>query len=272
MARKQPDPEPRSHLFIPDTQVRPGVPTEHLGWIGQYIADRKPDVVVHAGDHWDMPSLSTHAARGSRSLEGKRYVEDVESGNAALRLLREPARRAKLRTEFHILTGNHEDRITRAINDDPKYEGFVSLDDLDTDGWTRHGYLEPVWLDGVCYSHYFYQPMTGHPFAGTIDNRLKHLGHSFTMGHQQTLMYGVRFVAGRSQHGLVAGSAYLHDEGYKGPQGNAHWRGVVVKHQVESGSYNPMFVDLDYLCRKYEGMTLARYTKLRASELRRSAR
>jgi hypothetical protein len=80
------------------------------------------------------------------------------------------------------------------------------------------------------------------------------------MGHQQTLDYAIRFVAGGSQHGLIAGACYLHDEDYKGPQGNAHWRGVIVKHQVEDGSYDPMFVSLDYLCRRYEGVSLAKFT------------
>ena len=31
----------------------------------------------------------------------------------------------------------------------------------------------------------------------------------------------------------------------KDPQGNHHWRGVIVKHNVCDGSYNPMFVDID---------------------------
>ena len=35
------------------------------------------------------------------------------------------------------------------------------------------------------------------------------------MGHQQLLDYAIRFVRGRSQHGLIAGACYLHDEDYK---------------------------------------------------------
>jgi hypothetical protein len=252
----------RSHLFIPDTQDRPGVPKQHLAWLGEYIAHRKPDVVVHAGDHWDMPSLNSHHDKGSKQLECQRYVEDVQSGNESLELLRAPARRARLRTEFHLTLGNHENRISRTIEADPRLDGQISLDDLQAPGWTVHPYLVPVWIDGVCYSHFFYQPMSGRPFSGTVDNRLKQIGHSFTMGHQQTLLYGVRFVAGKSQHGLVAGSYYLHQEDYKGPQGNAHWRGVVVKHEVSEGAYCPMFVSMDFLCRRYEGMSLERFKKL----------
>jgi hypothetical protein len=104
----------------------------------------------------------------------------------------------------------------------------------------------------VGYAHYWYQPMSGRPFTGMIETRLKTIGHSFTQGHQQTLMYGFRYVSETSQHGLVAGSCYLHDEDYKGPQGNSHWRGIIVCHEVQDGSYDPMFISLDYLCRRYE--------------------
>jgi hypothetical protein len=103
--------------------------------------------------------------------------------------------------------------------------------------------------------------MSGRPLGGAAAGRLKQIGHTFTMGHQQTLDYAIRFVAGRSHHGLIAGACYLHDEDYKGPQGNAHWRGLIVKHQVEDGSYDPMFVSLDYLCRRYEGVSLTKFTQ-----------
>jgi hypothetical protein len=103
--------------------------------------------------------------------------------------------------------------------------------------------------------------------GGQALSRLKNIGHSFTMGHQQTLDYAVRFVgagdSAKSQHGLVAGAAYLHDEDYKGFQGNAHWRGVVVCHEVSEGSYDPMFVSMNYLCKKYEGVPLSKYTAKR---------
>ena len=47
------------HLIIPDCQVRPGDDLSFLNWIGQYIIDKKPDVIVHLGDFADMPSLSS---------------------------------------------------------------------------------------------------------------------------------------------------------------------------------------------------------------------
>jgi hypothetical protein len=262
-----------THIVIPDTQAKDGVPTDHLRWIGQYIVDEFKDksvTVIHLGDHADMPSLSLYD-KGKKSMEGRRYTADIDAANEAWAILNAPLvalnkQRAKTKhkgwnPERHILIGNHEDRIMRAVEGDAQLEGVISLDDLDYErsGWKVVPFKEILWLDGVAYSHFFYNPMTGKPFGGNVESRLKTIGHTFTMGHQQTLMYGLRFVAGKSQHGLVAGACYLHDEDYKGPQGNAHWRGIIVKHEVRDGSYDPMFVSLDYLCRRYEGVSLEKF-------------
>jgi hypothetical protein len=169
----------------------------------------------------------------------------------------------QFKPELHILHGNHEHRIQRAIDADAAHlDGIISLDDLNyaDHGWTVHPFLQPAWIDGVGYAHYWIAPMTGRPLGGAASLRLSKIGHSFTMGHQQTLDYAIRFVGDKSQHGLVAGSCYLHHEDYLGPQGNHHWRGIIVKHEVQEGSYCPMFVSMDYLCRRYEGTSLSKFT------------
>lgn len=258
----------RTHLVIPDTQVKPGVPTDHLRWIGKYIVDRKPDVIVHLGDHWDMPSLSSYD-KGKKQFEGRRYKKDIEAGNAALKLLTNPTEKynltatpsKKYKPRLVFLRGNHCYRIEKALEYEPQLDGVIGYQDLDTGMWEVHDFLQVVEIDGILYSHYFYNPMNGRPYGGQVATRLKTIGTSFTMGHQQTLDYSLRFVNGRSQHGLVAGASYIHQEEYKGPQGNAHWRGVIVKHGVEKGSYNPMMVDLDYLCQRYEGQRLDVFLK-----------
>jgi hypothetical protein len=268
----------RTHVVIPDTQAKPGVPTDHLRWTGQYIVDKfagQDIVVVHLGDHWDMFSLSSYD-KGKKAHEGARVDLDIEAGNDAFAILNEPlerrqaweadqCRQKKDKIAFWqprkvLLRGNHEYRIERAAENDAILDGLLSMSLLDSQDWEVHGFLDVVKIDGIAYSHYFYNPMTGRPYGGqNIETRLKTVGASFTMGHQQGLGYGMRYVMGRSQHGLVAGSCYLHDERYLGPQGNTHWRGIVVCHEVQDGSYDPMFVSLDYLCRRYEGVTLDRF-------------
>lgn len=266
------------HVVIGDTQAKAGVPTAHLTWIGRYIVDHfagqfsAEDVrLLHLGDHWDMPSLSSYD-KGKRAMEGRRYRQDIDAGNAAFDLLNEPlrdynrTRRSPWEPSRHFFLGNHEDRITRAAEDDAQLDGALSLDDLNAAewGWTVMPFLEPVVLEGVAYAHYFYNPMSGKPYGGeNLYNRLKIIGHSFTMGHQQGVQHAIRVVGKTRHHGLVVGSSYLHEEKYLGPQGNNHWRGIVVCHQVEEGRYDPMFVSLEYLCRRYTNRTLADFMRER---------
>lgn len=263
----------RIHVVVGDTQVKEGVPTAHLGWIGQYLVDQfwGQDVsVIHLGDHWDMPSLSSYD-KGKKGMEGRRYKADIKAGNRGMELLSKPlfdankAKKNKSREWWpnkYFLIGNHEQRIERAVEEDAQLEGILSYDDFNLEewGWKVQGFLEPLWLDGIAYAHYFYNPNTGRPYAGeNLYTRLKTIGHSFTMGHQQGLKVAHREVGNGRHCGLVLGSAYLHDEKYIGPQGNREWRGIVVCHQVENGAYDRMEVSLDFLCRKYERMTLVEF-------------
>lgn len=263
--------KPRVHLIIPDTQVKPGVPLDHLSWIGQYIVDLKPDVIIHLGDHYDMESLSSWD-KGTAAFEGRRYIADLEAGARAFEILCEPMdaynahaktmKKTRYKPERHVTLGNHEARITRVANENAQLEGLVTLEDLDFRGWQVHDFLDPVCVDGIHYCHYWSNPMTGRPMGGNALARLKQIGHSFVMGHQQTLDYAIRFLpgTGQQQFGLICGAAYLHDETYKSYQGNHHWRGVIVLHECDGdGSADPMFVSLDYLCRRYEGVRLATF-------------
>jgi hypothetical protein len=95
--------------------------------------------------------------------------------------------------------------------------------------------------------------MSGKPIRCTAANILITIGTIFTHGHKQTLDVTSRFLPtdGAQQWGIIAGACYLHDEDYKGVMGNKHWRGLVVKHNVRNGSYDPLFISLDWLEKEY---------------------
>ena len=249
-----------NHLIIPDTQVKPGVPLEHLDWIGRYIAHKRPDVVIHLGDHFDLPSLSSYD-KGTLAHEGRKLAEDIAAGHEGLRRLTTPIHRMRdYYPRLVYIPGNHDERITRIAHASPELEGVIGWESLGIEafGWERANYLEPVDIDGILYSHYFANPLTGRAYSGSAAAMLKTLGRSFVMGHRQVLDFSTRMlIDGNQQIGIIAGACYLHEEGYKGPQGNKHWRGIVMLHDVHDGFGNPMFVDLPYLERKYGEATKA---------------
>jgi hypothetical protein len=80
----------------------------------------------------------------------------------------------------------------------------------------------------------------------------------FVKGHEQGLLQRRRpLPTGKTIHGLVCGSAYLHSEDYRGPQRNNEWRGTVVLHDVRNGGdCDPMPLTLQYMAREYGGVEL----------------
>ena len=74
------------HLIIPDTQVKPDVDLSYLEWIGQYIVEKQPDVLIQIGDFADMPSLSSYDV-GKKSFEGRRYKDDIKAAVEGMDIL-----------------------------------------------------------------------------------------------------------------------------------------------------------------------------------------
>lgn len=252
----------KTHVVIPDCQVRQGDDTQFLTAIGNYIVAKKPDVVVNLGDFADMPSLSSYDV-GKKSFEGRRYVHDVEATHAAMEALLRPLDEFNLKArkqgkkQYHprtVLTlGNHEERILRAINNDSKLEGVLSVDDLKYEayGWEVFPFLEPVIIDGIAYCHFFVTGVAGRPCStAALQLTKKHM--SCISGHQQGLQIATAYRAdGKRLTSVIAGSCYEHNEDYLGPQGNKHWRGILVLREVQDGEFDLVPVSLKYLKEKY---------------------
>ena len=250
------------HLVIPDTQVKPNGTVEHLRWAGLYAAEKKPDVIIHIGDHWDMPSLSIYDV-GKKSFEGRRYADDIEAGikgmHAFLKPIRDEQRRLRVNKKktwnprLVFTLGNHEQRIARAIESDPKLDGLIGYHDLKLTqlGWEVHGFLEPVTVHGIVYSHYFTSGVMGRPVS-SAKLMLQKKMMSCVMGHVQDREVAyARRADGSNVTGLFAGIFYQHDEDYLTPQTNGSWSGIWMLHDVNNGSYNEQPVSLELLRRKY---------------------
>jgi hypothetical protein len=252
-------------LIIPDTQCKPGVDLSHLEYAGKYIVDKRPDVIVHLGDHWDFESLSSYD-KGKLSAEGRRYAADLDAGERGMSMLLSPLwelqtkqildRKKVYRPRLVFCKGNHEDRADRVAKMNPEFAGFISSDNLGLEklGWEVYDFLKPVEIEGIFFVHFLANPMSNKPYAGSALNVLKTVGRSFVVGHRQVLDLAIRpTIDGKHQIGIVAGAFYQHDESYKGPTGNNHWRGVVMLNEVQDGYGDPMPVSISYLKRKYGG-------------------
>jgi len=247
-------------MVVTDAQIKPDVDLEFVEAIANYAVAKKPDIIVNIGDWWDMPSLSSWDI-GKKSFEGRRYVKDIEAGNDAMRvfdgIINEEVNRLRYNKKKswnpkkHFLCGNHEFRIERAVNGDAKLEGLLGYQDLYLENWNVHPFLQPFITDDIAFAHYFITGQAGRP-ASTANAQLNKKHMSCIAGHQQGLQIATAFKAdGRMITSVIAGSCYTHEEDYLGPQGNRHWRGILMLNDVNDGEFDLMPVSTKFLLERY---------------------
>ncbi len=251
----------RTHFVLPDVQAKDGNDFTFLSCIGKYIVDKKPDVIICIGDFADMESLSSYDV-GKKSFEGRSYQKDIQAAREAMDALLVPiyeynkaAKKSKhklYKPRMVLTLGNHEDRINRAINEDRKLDGLISVDDLPYQDWEVIPFLEVITIDGIAYSHYFTSGAMGRPI-GSAAALLSKKHMSCFAGHQQgrQIAYGMR-ADGHEMTAIICGSCYEHDENYLGAQGNNHFRGAYMLYDVRDGRFDELPLTLKYLKERYK--------------------
>lgn len=251
----------RTHLVIPDTHAHYKYNNKRAEYLGRFIAELKPDVVIHLGDSADMPSLAGFD-KGKKSFQGRTYRADIDAHLDFQDKLWNEVRKTKKKLPYRVmLEGNHEHRITRAIELQPELEGTIGLSDLQVSRYYDHfvpydGGTPGVFkVDGVHYAHYFISGVMGRAISGEHPaySLLTKQYTSCTAGHLHLLDHSIRTNADGSKiHGLLAGVYQDYESDWAGEANKLWWRGVVLKRNVDGrGNYDPAFISLEYLKKHY---------------------
>lgn len=251
-------------LVIGDSHARPDVSNDRFSWLGNFILERQPDIIVDIGDSADMKSLSRYDV-GTLDAEGTRYADDVQAYIEAQERIFEPIERynntrsrwkkRKYTPRFIKTRGNHENRITRASIQDPKYFGHISVEDLKERefGWEVYDFLEPAEVEGICFQHYFTSGIMGRPIGGEnhAASLVKKNYMSSVCGHSHTRdFWETTDAVGRKRFGLVAGCYYDHEDHFT-KDSHRYWRGLVYLHDVSDGQAEPEFLAYHYIKREF---------------------
>jgi len=238
----------------------PSVPNDRFDWLSEFIYDVRPDYVVDLGDGADLKSLNSYDTRYPKAIVAQNYESDIQCYNDAQERLRRKFRvMKKKRPAFFGLEGNHENRIKKAIANDPRLEGSkygISFSHLQTDVWfdEYHEYNNSAPAiadyDGISYAHYiasgnYGTAMSGlHHAYGIIQKR----HNSTTVGHShKRSMFFKDDAHPHPTIGLVAGCFKGAKEGWAGQANLEWWKGVIVKRNIRDGYYEPEFVSLERL-------------------------
>lgn len=250
------------HLVIGDPHASPEEDNSRFDILSRFILDRQPEVIVCLGDMADMGSLSSYD-KGKKSFEGKRFKLDVNATVDAQHRLFDPIRtynqtrrrnKERLyRPAWYLLGGNHDEgRIARVVDGNPELDGVVDLSALKylEFGWKYVPYKQPLEVDGVLYCHHFPSGIMGTPISGVnIGHSLLQKNHvSSTVGHDHRLMVATEVRAdGKRLWGLSAGCFFERQPEYARDTAKFWWPGIVYKHDVQDGDFEPEFVSLKRL-------------------------
>lgn len=261
---KKDKPKPKI-LCIGDAHCRPEVDNRRFTALGNFIVDKRPDIIVSIGDFADMTSLSSYD-KGTVKAEGKRYIDDIECAIDAQNRMFKPLwalqeknlvnNRKRYKPEFYMTLGNHENRINRAANESPALHGHIKTEDLKYEefGWKVSQFLEPLYLHNICFQHYFVSGIKGMAISG--DFAAAHLVRknymSCVAGHSHLRQYWeTTDIARRKRFGLVLGCYDEGGHGYSAASEHNWWSGLVMLNEVHDGEAEPSFWSTKYILEKY---------------------
>jgi hypothetical protein len=116
------------------------------------IKDIKPDIFILAGDAMDMSTISVFNRRKPKLVEGKRIGDDYKKFQKDVIDVLDNA--LGKGTEKYYLLGNHEERVDRLIEADPKLDGLVNLrSNLKLDTWKVVDYKKVVTIGNMNFTH-----------------------------------------------------------------------------------------------------------------------
>lgn len=247
----------KTHLVIGDAHSNPTTSNRRFDWLANFIADRRPDVIIDIGDWGDMDSIGNYN-KGKHDSWGSSFALDVSSfKDATKRAFGGISKIKGYKPSIFRFGGNHEEgRITKLLNESPELIGTISLDSLGLRDFGANyvPFLKTKLIDGVAYCHYFYDKDKRYAIgtARAVLNK-KHQSSTFGHTHLRDMAEGTQS-DGRRVIALNGGCFLDPDQsmGYAGPQARDRWwSGLVVKHDVHDGQYDPEFISVERLQRKY---------------------
>jgi len=250
-------------LVVPDQHAHPDHNNDRADWLGKFILDRKPDVVVNMGDTFDMPSLSSYD-KGKASFHGASYEKDIVAGIDFLDRMWHPIRKAKKKRPYSVfLEGNHCHRLKKVLEYDPQLAGDrfgvsyknYQLTDYHHEVVYYEGQTPGIYtLEGVSFAHFFVSGLMGRPIGGEhhAASLIAKNHSSCVAAHSHTVDWAVRHTtSGKRVMGLVAGVYQDYESSWAGSLNKLWWPGVIVLRGTEQGSYDPEFISLSSLRREY---------------------
>jgi len=140
---------------IGDIHDHPDIPKDRARWMGKWVNEVRPDLVIQIGDLLTLDSLNGHISDDTWTGRAKPVFEQDMASAAEFFATYEDGRGA-FKPEQHCTLGNHEYRIWRYEDGAPATVGMMQsyLDEVfQTAGWSYSPYGMPYIVGNVCFVH-----------------------------------------------------------------------------------------------------------------------
>jgi hypothetical protein len=254
----------KDYLIVPDPHAHPSHNNDRADWLGKFILDHKPDVVVNMGDTWDLPSLSSFD-KGKASFSSASYEKDIDAGLDFQDRMWHPIKKAKKKQPRKVfLEGNHEHRINKVLEYEPHLAGDrygISYKNLQLENYYHDivmyegGTPGIITTGGISFAHFFVSGLMGRPIGGDhhAASLLSKNYSSCVAAHSHTADFAIRSGSnGKRIQGLVAGVFQDYVSGWAGNVNQLWWQGLVYLRNVEDGVYDPQFISMEALRKEYQ--------------------
>ena len=156
----------KSVLVLGDFHVTDNQNLSRFKVISRFIVEHSPEYIVLMGDFMTFQCLSAWDMDKRARMEGQRYELEIKAGNDALDLLfseltalnkrRRSGKHKQYKPKLVYIMGNHEDRLTRYLDFDPTFKGWVGVEKdlkLKKRGFEVIPYRRYYYLDDVGFTH-----------------------------------------------------------------------------------------------------------------------
>jgi predicted phosphodiesterase len=246
-------------LVIGDAHVNLNSSNRRFTALGNFILDKRPDVIVDIGDWCDFNTLGKYD-KGSKASWGKTFKDEcdlVRDANA--KAFGRISRFTKYKPRIIRTLGNHEQkRINEFLHKYPELEGIVSLDyaGLSDYNCEVHDFLTPVTIDNVTFCHYFYNKDNRYSI-GNAKAVLQTKMASTVWGHSHVKDFAESVDAKGNRFQAVNVGCYLDPEEmgvtYAGWQGmHRWWSGLTMLNDVTpEGNFDVSFHSTTNVFKEY---------------------
>lgn len=121
----------------------------------QVIKDVKPSIFILGGDQLDMNTISTFNTKKPKLVENSRIQNDYK---LFVKDIFQPLNDALPKNCKKVwLDGNHEERVDRLLDADPKLTGLIEIyNNIDLSNWTYKKYKEVYQVGHMHFTHGLY--------------------------------------------------------------------------------------------------------------------